>query len=247
MRRHLLRSIALSLAFAGSLAVAQAASAATISAGVVFGANAEGNTWPGWTWNTLGRGDSTPWDTYDIWNLYWSTTTAPDPPTFLNTHNDARTNISIPLAPGTYTYGLYGNSTGQSVHEAQHFVLSLYFDGATGSPGISALTGPSCALCPAGHPNSTNLFGATGTQAANTLTWTDGVVRVTLTGFSWALSDLNRVHSHYHHVPDYPTFDSRPDFVGTLTFRVEQVPEPALLALLGIAVPVAARRLRRRR
>ena len=234
------------------VATATSASAATLTAGVVFGANDQGNTWPGWTWNTLGRQDappvaaSSPYDTRNVWNLYWSTTVAPIAPAFVNGFNDSRTNISLDLTPGTRTYGLYGESTGGAIHPAQHFALSLYFNGETSAPGISALTGPTCTLCAAGHPNSTNLFGDTGSQAANTLTWTDGSIRVTLTQFSWALSQQDVVWPHYHNTPEYPNGNGRSDFIGAVTLRVDQVPEPAALSMLAFALlPFIRRRAAR--
>ncbi|BCS33072.1 hypothetical protein TBR22_A22980 [Luteitalea sp. TBR-22] len=235
--------------------VAAPTQAATLTAGVVFGADSTGNTYPGWTWNTLGQQDdppvpaSSPYDTRNVWNLYLSGTVAPAPPAFINGYNDARTNISVDLAPGTYTFGLYGDSTGADIHPAQHFGLSLYFGGDTTTPGISGLTGPSCALCPAGNANATNLFGDTGSQGANSLTWTDGLVRVTLTDFSWALSRQDTVWAHYHNTPQYPNGNGRLDFVGALTLNVEairDVPEPAALTLLGLALLPAVRRHTRR-
>lgn len=224
------------------LCVAPAAEAATLSAGVIFGANSEGNTYGGLTWNTVGN----PPDSRGIYNLYVSTTTAPAAPVFVNGFNDTRTSIALPLAPGTVTYGLYGTSAGIGPLDGQHFALSLYFDGNTSAPGITALTGPSCALCPAGHPNGTDLLGYSGAAGANTLTWTDGALRVTVTQFTWALSTQDIVWAEWHNAVPYDQGDRRVDFIGAVTLQVEQVPEPAAAALLAMAVPMWWRRRRQR-
>ena len=42
---------------------------------------------------------------------------------FVNRGNDTETSIALTLAPGTYTYALYGESTGPMPVE-QHFVLN---------------------------------------------------------------------------------------------------------------------------
>ena len=64
-------------------------------------------------------------------------------PDFLNSHNDSRAQVNIPLAPGEYTFRLIAEPVAQTLPAELHFVLKLYFDGNQMPPDISGLTVPS--------------------------------------------------------------------------------------------------------
>jgi len=232
------------VALAAAFLLPSRSNAASLTAATVFSANAEGNNWNGLIWNTLGA----PADYRGVWNLYWSSSTDPNAPTFLNGFDDARTSIDIPLSPGTYTFMLYGESAGLPFHPEQRFVLNLYFDGST-TPGISALSGPSCTgACTVSHSNGLDLFGNSGAPEAGTLQYASALSLITLVDFEWITnrSDIDKVWDHYHNTDEYPNGSGTPDFLGRVTLRVSAVPEPESLLLLGIALPIAARRMKGR-
>ncbi len=235
MTKHFATLALLAAAFGLQIGSADAATVLTDSA--VFSANSEGNNWNGWIWNTQGK----PADGPDRWNLYYSTSDDPTDPTFINSFNDTHTEIAIDMLPGVYDFLIYGESVTTSIDPLQHFVLNLYFNGNQAAPAISALTGPSCAgVCPAGHPNGLDLFGSAPQQEANTLSFTNDGVTVTVSAFNWLLGDgVDKVWSSWANDAPYSTGSGTPDFVGRLQLTVAPVapvPVPAALPLLVAAI-----------
>lgn len=237
---------------------APSAHAATLTAALVYASDATGNIWNIGRWNTIGQSDpsgqpSVPQDPQNVYNLYWSTNLNPATPTFINGYNDARVNIAIDLTPGTHTWLLHGNSVGEAaVPTGQHFAINLYFGslgqrGAPTAPGISGVVDSQGNLLHAPTTNNAmDLFGDGGQPAVQSLTWTDGATRVTLTSFSWLLSQQDIVWNNYHGIGEYPRSDNKRDYIGAVTLRVEQVPEPGLLALTAMALGAVAARRRKR-
>jgi hypothetical protein len=229
------------LLLVASLSTAGAARAALmLSDSAVFSANGAGENWNGWIWNT----QAPPADSANRWNLYYSSSSDPLNPVFLNSVNNDATSISVSMTPGTHSFLIYGESVTTSIDPLQHFVLSLYFDGNQGAPDISGLYGPDClAVCAASHANGLDLFGNSGlggnanAQEAGTLSFTSGATTVTLTKFTWNVAEnVDRVWSHWDTTAPYSGGSGVPDFVGEIELRVTAVPEPASSLLFGIGL-----------
>lgn len=222
-------AVAVCFAFAGT-----AQAAASLTDITVFSANAEGNNWLSLHWNTQGQ----PFDGPNRYNLYVTDTPAPGSPNFLNSHNDSRTEVSIPLTPGEYTFRLFAESVTATLPSDLHFVLNLYFNGDQAAPGISGLTGASCpAPCAASHPNGLDILGASGAPEAGTLAFADGDLTVTLTSFEWnTRGSEDVVWPHWGNDAPYADGSGTPDFIGQFTLRVSSVSEPYALPLFGLAV-----------
>jgi hypothetical protein len=223
-----------------AMPVASQAAPARLTDLIVFSTNSEGNIYQSLIWNTRGAPD-------DRWNLYLSRNTNPATPDFINRFDNASTNIDVALTPGSYSFGLFSEGVGPQPSDV-HFTLNMYLNGSS-VPAISGLTGTTCpGVCPAGHPNGMTIFGLSGAPEAGVLSTTEGDVRITLTGFSWSTdSGVNVVSPNWANDPPYADFILSPDYFGTVTFTVEQVPVPGTLWLLaaGIAGVHAARQRRR--
>lgn len=243
------------LALAGCLAAAGFAQAASIrlTDSAVFSANGAGENWNGWIWNT----QAPPADTTNRWNLYYSSSSDPQNPVFLNSENGATTNIDIAMTPGTHRFLIYGESATPSFDPALHFVLSLYFDGNQASPDVSGLYGQSCpSVCAVSHWNGLDLFGVSGlgsnadAQEAGTLLYVADGQTVELTRFTWLIDDqVDSVWDLWDDTAPYSNGSGRPDFVGEIWLTVSAaVPIPGSLSLwlAGFgALVVAAGGLRR--
>jgi hypothetical protein len=227
------------LAAITAVPVASQAAPARLTDLIVFSTNSEGNIFQSLIWNTRGAPD-------DRFNLYLSRNTNPSTPDFINRFDDASTNIDVALAPGTYSFGLFSEGVGPQSSDV-HFTLNVYLNGSI-VPAISGLTGSTCpGVCPAGHPNGMTIFGQSGAQEAGVLSTTEGDLRVTLTGFTWNTDPgVNVVSPNWANDPPYENFILSPDYFGTLTFTVEQVPVPGTLWLLAAGI-VGAHSARRRR
>jgi hypothetical protein len=233
---------------AAALACAPAAGALSLTDAAVFSSNAEGGAYGGLIWNTAGN----PPDTANRWNLYFSSNPDIADPVWLNGFNDSQTNLDIALAPGEYSFVLYAESAGN--HD-DHFTLSLYFGGDQASPGISAAVPVnSGAFGVASGNNGLGLlecFGACNyVPNAGSLSFGDGALVATLTGFSWftdAAGAPDFVWPH-HHGEGYGGSGNN-DFFGIVTLRVEavSVPEPASVTLLGGSLLGLAALRRKRR
>ena len=203
------------LHFASALALAvimgSAASAASVTDITVVGTNEEGNNWNGLLWNTQGA----PADTRGIYNLYLSTSSDLSAPSFVNSHDNSRTEVNLALAPGHYDYTIFGEGVG-AFDPWQHFVLNLYLDGNQSAPSISGLVGPGCAgLCAAGHPNGLGIYGNSGEQEAGVLAVVLGGLRITLSDFAWGLSEgVDQVWETWANDEPYAGGSGRTDAVG---------------------------------
>jgi len=211
------------------------AGAITLTDVTVFSSDASGNNWNGLLWNTQGA----PADFRGNYNLYLSSDPLSSPsPTFINGFDDDRVRVSLPLAPGVYTYSIYGEGVGVSFDPRQHFVLNLYFDGQQGAPGISAaqsLTNDN--LVAVAHPNGLDIFGNSGQQESGSLVATDGSVSVSLKAFSW-ITDGQRdvVWSNWANDELYSGGSRTLDYFGSFTVQVSAVPESSTLSLLGLGL-----------
>lgn len=246
MSRHLTGAALLALAVS---APAQLSAATFLTDSAVFSANSEGHNWNGWIWNTQAKPD-------DSWNAYYSDSTDPSAPQFINdgtvAADEVNPGISIELAPGVYDFIIYGEAPTLTVDALQHFVLNLYFNGDQSAPAISGLYGPSClSVCAAGHPNGLDLWGDSGAAEAGTLNFADGDLNIALTGFTWAIGTaVDEVWPHWSDVAPYGGGSGMPDFVGHVQLTVTSlaaVPIPAALPLLGGALGLLAGIGRRRR
>ncbi len=204
----------------------------------VFSANGAGENWNGWIWNT----QAPPADSANRWNLYYSNSSDPQNPTFLNTNNNAATNINLELTVGIHSFLIYGETVTTTLHDLQRFVLNLYFDDNQDSPDISGLN--DCPnVCAASHWNGLDLFGNSGlggnlnAQEAGTLLFASGGYTVELTKFTWEVNELvDRVWPHWDDTIPYDSGSGSPDFVGEIELNVTAVPEPTTLLLLGLGL-----------
>jgi len=192
MARTTTRDRTESLIFAVSVLMADLALPGPAQASVyltdsaVFSTNRDGHNWNGWIWNT----QAPPADTGNLWNLYYSSSTDPNNPVFVNSKNDASTNIGLPMTPGVHRFVVYGESVVVDLHPEQHFVLNLYFDDHQAAPDVSGLFGATCpTVCAASHGNGLDLFGSSGAQEAGTLVYVAGGRRVELTSFIWRVDE----------------------------------------------------------
>jgi len=223
------------VATAVAVFAASIASAVVLTDATVFSTNEEGNNYLSLIWNTVGQPEDVP----DRWNLYVSTSTDPSAPAFINGYNDANASVSVDLAPGTHTFGLFVNGVGSNFDPAVHWVLNLYFNGAS-FPSISGITGPTCpGVCAASHPNGLDRLGNAGAPEAGTLHAAFPDAQVTLVSFTWNTDPgIDVVWPHWHNAAPYDSGDGSPDYLGTFTLRVTaaQVPEPPMFALLLMSV-----------
>lgn len=214
---------------------AASAQAGSLTDIAVFSSNSEGNNWNSLIWNTQGKDTDVP----NRYNLYVSSDPLSDTsPTFVNGFNDSRTRVNLSLSPGTQTYSIYGEGVGWTFDPQQHFVLNLYFDGVQSAPGISGVQNlDNTALAAAGHPNGLDIFGASGQPEAGTLSRMIGGYRVTLTSFSWITNgSRDVVWKDWANDPQYSNGSGTLDYYGQFSLRVESVPEPGSLALLGLGL-----------
>jgi hypothetical protein len=204
----------------------------------VFSTNDAGENWNGWIWNT----QAPPADSANRWNLYYSSSLDPQNPTFLNSENNASTNIDIELTPGIHSFLIYGETVTTDLHPLQHFVLNLYFDGNQAAPDISGLN--DCPdVCAVSHWNGLDLFGNSGlggnldAQEAGTLIFTSGGHTVELTKFTWVINEnVDRVWPHWDDTVPYDSGSGNPDFVGEIELNVTAVPEPMTIVLMGLGI-----------
>lgn len=237
------RTLGGALIAAPMLLLASVAQGATLTDSAIFSSNGQGNNWNGWIWNTQGL----PADTQNRFNMYYSSSSDPSAPVFINGGNDAGAGISIDLAAGVYDFYVYGESSTTNIDPAQHFVLNLYFNGNQSAPDISGLYGADCpTVCAASHWNGLDLFGVSGldspdAQEAGTLTFIDGDLSISLTLFEWAIGD------DVDEVGPYSTNGSgTPDFFGHFQLTVSEVPLPAGFPLMGAGLALIGA-LRRRK
>jgi hypothetical protein len=213
------------------------ANAALLTDVTVFSSNSEGNNWNGLIWNT--QGEDTDLPAPGRWNLYVTADPLSDTtPTFVNSYNDSRTRVSLPLMLGDNMFSIYGDGVNVTFDLQQNFVLNLYFDGAQGAPGISGVQNLNNSnLVAAGHSNGLDIFGNSGQQEAGTLSVVRASQLIALTAFSWVTNDTRDVVWPYHaNDAPYSNGDGSPDYYGTFTINVRAVPEPTTLALLGVGL-----------
>lgn len=228
----------LAAAIFGAASLSHASVMLTDSA--VFSTNSFGENWNGWIWNT----QAPPADSANRWNLYYSSSSDPQNPVFLNALNDSATNINIELTAGTHTFLIFGETVTTTLDPLQHFVLSLYFEGNQAAPDISGLYGPDCmAVCAASHWNGLDLFGNSGlggnlnAQEAGTLVYASGGYTVSLEKFTWDIAlDVDRVWSYWGDTVPYNNGSGVPDFVGVVQLSVNAVPEPGPLSLFALGL-----------
>jgi hypothetical protein len=238
-----MRTFYLSAALALACATAGHTAPLSLTDSAVFSANSNGENYNGWIWNTRGAPDIR-------WNMYYSSSADPQSPVFINSGNDAGAEVDIALAPGTHSFIVYGEQTGQdpTIVPDLQFAVNLSFNGAPG-PHISGLT---CAtgVCANSHPNGLDYLGNSGQQGAGTLTHTMAGHSVTLTGFEWVADDtVNQVWTDFAGLYLETISSPQPDWVGSITLEVEGttvIPLPAaawmLLAGLGSFAALRHRR-----
>ncbi len=212
----------------GGMIFGGSAAASTLSGLTEFSTDANGNSFGGQVWNTLG-GDF-------IFNLY----VAPGPiatnNAFVNHGNGALASINIPLAAGANTFSIFGQPGGDTGHAA----LNLFFNGNNSMPGVSVFAATRTgALEPsfAANGGTTLTLAGGSVPGANTLSFVDGSNTITLTDYFWAtpsVFNLSRVSAF----DDSPSGTS--NFVGQFTLTssgpTQRVPEASTLALFGVGL-----------
>lgn len=131
---------------------------------------------------------------------------------------------SIDLSsPGTYTYSLYMDSYGGGLGANTNAGISLYFNGVTANPGLSALIPyPNSSSAPtASSATVNNVFFSGFVAGAGTTTFVSGSTLVTLTDFTYSQGAVDLVNRNTAVPGDWN------DLVGSITLQVAAVPEPA--------------------
>ena len=227
-----------SLLLAAALSIAglstASASTFTLTDSAVFSANSNGENYNGWIWNTRGAPD-------DRWNMYYSNSTDPNNPIFINSGNDSSAELNIALSPGIHRFVIFGEQTGAdpSLVPDLQFAVNMSFNGDPG-PHISGLT---CAtgVCANSHPNGLDYLGQAGQPGAGTLTYARSGHTVSLTEFTWVADDqVNLVWPYFAGLYLGTIESPKPDWVGSITLEVEGatvIPLPAAgwLLFAGLA------------
>lgn len=201
-------------------------SAATLTGVTFFSADSQGNSTLE-VWNTVGG---------DIpFNLYLY-----DGVNAINTGNGSGASINIPLlTSGTYTF-IFKAQPG--LQTPTHFGVNLFFDGATNTPGISALvTANSSTFVANGSPLTPRLDGLPIVSGSNTLTYINGFYTTTLIALSESKSGGNQVGGY----TNTPGLVGGNDYVGSFALSVA-TPEPGTYLMLGTSL-MALGLFRRRR
>lgn len=229
------------LAVLGAVGLMNPASAAPVlTGGVLFNATAAGAyDASGVRWNTLG-GDN-------LFNLYFRNAVTN---TWANSGNTVgSTALNVTMNPGSYIFNIFGEP---GVVPAQGSVgLNLFFDGLT-APSISTRNAINGLGLPVANGSASTLQvdGNTLVPGANTLTFTQGGMIVTLSAFSWSSPTSNpnfgNVVSSFNNVP---STNGSVDFWGAVRLDVQAVtaiPEPGTWSLMLCAGLLGALLVRRR-
>jgi hypothetical protein len=147
--------------------------------------------------------------------------------------NPGDASINIPLGIGTYGFIILGDS--DCCTNPASWNLNLYFSGHSAAPDISveALKN-STAFSAYGGPTGDLQFVNTVT-GANSVSFSDGLLKATLTKFTFGDSDPDIGSFPLDLVGAWDTSgDGNFDFVGR--FELTVVSEPASLALLGLGI-----------
>lgn len=215
-----------------------AEAAPVLTGGVLFNATPSGAyDGSGVRWNTLG-GDG-------LFNLYFqdAVTLA-----WVNSGNTvASTALNVTMSPGTFLYNIFGEP---GLVPAQGSVgLNLFFNGAAAVPSISAVNvfGGVGSPSPNASPSTLQLNGSSTVAGANTLSFTQDGLIVTLNVFSWNRSGtFANVVSGFDNVP---SSNGTIDFLGSVRLDVRtqssEIPEPgswSLVLCAGLLFLVRRRR-----
>ncbi len=202
-----------------------AKAAPVLTGGVLFNATPAGAyDGSGVRWNTLG-GDG-------LFNLYFQDAVSL---AWVNSGNTvASTALNVTLSPGAYTYNIFGEP---GLVPAQGYVgLNLFFNGVSAVPSISAVNvfGGVGSPSPNASSSTLQLNGISTVPGANTLSFTQAGLLVTLSVFSWNRSDtFANVVSGFNNVP---SGNGSIDFLGAVRLDVREqsseIPEPASWSLV---------------
>ncbi len=158
---------------------------------------------------------------------------------FVNNGNVAQTSIAIDLStPGTYTFGFAGeNVNSNTVPELN---INFFLNGNAANPRISARGLPGGGFSPNGGITNTPTFA--GVAGANSLSFNDNGLLITLTDFSYDTDSGADQVTSFNNAPG-----GTGDTVGTFTLNVAPVTVPEvspliLLALGGTVGAIATRR-----